>query len=302
MPATATATAAPLVEASAAERFAFDLQGFIVLRGVLTRPECDSLAAAVRRLEDAPRDDDAWRARLRPENRAAAAPTRWEQAAFGVRMNGLLRLDPIFHALIDHPRVLPLLRSFMDRPQLINTWSIAKRGGTGDNGWHRGASPLSYWCRDGQIRTTMLNVVWFLSRNGPEDGCMMIAPGSHKSGLALLSEGSERIPVLPGGHDFDYHDPRYARLALPGSTIVNAEPGDVLLMSESVLHGGLPRTTPGVRTNLYFNHLEAVRATALVEPGNMRHFWLPETMRAAMTPTQREVTAWMEYARYELDE
>ncbi|HYE06612.1 MAG TPA: phytanoyl-CoA dioxygenase family protein [Planctomycetota bacterium] len=282
----------------AGHRFLFDLQGFVLLRGVLSPGECASLLGTVRRLE-AVAHDDGWRQRLAPEHRAAASPTRQAYIDHGVRLNGLLRLDPAFDALIDHPRVLPYVREFMGAPQVINTWSISKAMDTGVGGWHRGATPMQYWCREGVIRSAMLNAVWFLSDNGPDDGCMCAVPGSHKSDLARLGAYDAQA-VRDGGADFDYA--AHPGLALPGSVPITGSAGDVLVFSEALIHGGLRKTTPGLRTNLYVNHLHRLYSVAGHEPANMRHFWLPERLRERFTPARRELTDWMRHARYELDE
>jgi len=53
---------------------------------------------------------------------------------FQVRLNGLLRLDPVFDLMIAHPKVVPYLKAFMGEPQLINTWSISKFKGAQQGG------------------------------------------------------------------------------------------------------------------------------------------------------------------------
>ena len=52
-------------------------------------------------------------------------------------------------------------------------------------GWHRGVSTTDYSYRNGDIRSRMLNVVFLLTDNGPEDGCIVALPGSHKSNFDL---------------------------------------------------------------------------------------------------------------------
>ncbi len=293
---TAAATAA-LPGILPEQRFLFDLHGFVMLRGVLSPGECAELLGVVAEIDAGP-IDESWRGRLEPGHAQSARRTR-EADGPQVRLNGLLRLDPRFDRLIDHPRVLPFLRGFMHGAQLINTWSIAKERDTAIGGWHRGATPMQYWCREGVIRTAMLNVVWFLTDNGPDDGCMAAVPGSHKSDIASLG-AYEAVNAREGGADFDYAS--YPGLDLPGSVPITGHAGDVLIFSEALIHNGLRKTTSGTRTNLYFNHIDRLHAVAGYEPHNMRHFWLPERMRGRFTPVRRELTDWMRHARYELDE
>jgi ectoine hydroxylase-related dioxygenase (phytanoyl-CoA dioxygenase family) len=256
------------------DRFLFDLQGFLLLEGALSPDEISAYRAAVRRLES--RDyDDSWMANhlgpadAKPEPTKHGAPPR-------LRMNGLLRLDDAFHALIDHPRILPYLEEFMDGPQVINTWSITKGPDAPPSAWHRGTPAEQYSVRNGKIRTAMLNVVWFLDDNGPEDGCMVAVPGSHKNGIDL------DIYAFP-------HE------QMPGMRRIVGKAGDVFLFSESVFHDGARKTTPGTRTNLYFNYGARSFNVMTYSPEHNRHFCMPPEVRSRFSAKQREMTSWMEH-------
>ncbi len=259
------------------QRFLFDLQGFLHLEGVLEAGECARLRALVRELEARAYDDASWMAN------AAAGGGKPMSTRDGelpqLRLNGLLRLDAGFDALIDHPGVLPYIEELMASPQLGNTWSNCKgqRDAAHPIGWHRGIHPTEYSVRQGRIRSAMLNVIWFLDDNGPEDGCMVTAPGSHKNSI-----------------DLDWS--AYASEPLPGMRRLVGRQGDVLLMSEAVLHDGMARTTPGSRTNLYFNYVAARFNVMTLTPEHNRHFCMPRSVRARFNDRQRALTAWMEHA------
>ena len=255
------------------EHFLFDLQGFILLRGVLSPAECGALNGVLQELEER-EYEDAWQQALPPG--AVGRPTRETQIPHQVRLNGLPNLDPSFDGLIGHPEVLPYLRAFMGEPQLINTWSIAKDQGTPSGGWHRGVPTTDYSYRDGHIRTRMLNTVYFLTDNGPDDGSVVALPGSHKS-------------------SFDLHWRDYQGLEMPGSVAAVGRAGDVLLFSEAVIHDGLPKTSPGIRRNLYFNYVHAHYNVVMREPTNAYHFYFPPAVRARFDQTQRALTHWMEF-------
>ncbi len=259
------------------QRFHYDLHGFLVLRGVLSPAECDAYLETLRGLENRTYEDR-WLQSLPPG--PPGRPTRETGLENQLRLNGLPRLDPIFDGLIDHPRTLPLLREFVGLPQLINTWSISKTAGAEPGGWHRGVPTTDYSYRNGEIRSRMLNVVFFLTDNGPEDGCVVALPGSHKS-------------------NFDLTWKDYYGLDLPGAAAVTGKAGDVLLFSEAVIHNGLPKTTPGIRTNLYYNYVHAHYNVMTREPRNCHHFYFPPEVRERFNPTQRELTAWMEFTRWD---
>ena len=70
--------------------------------------------------------------------------------------------------------------------------------------------------------------------------------------------------------------------------------GDVLLLSEATVHTGLPKTTDGVRTNLYYNYIERSFNGMTFSPLNNYHFCMPPSIRARFDETQKELTEWME--------
>ena len=221
--------------------------------------------------------EDEWMASLGdgPPPRPTKETTRPDQ----VRLNGLPRLDPVFDRLIDHPRILPYLNEFVGEPQLINTWSISKFQGAEPGGYHRGVQPTDHTYRAGVIRTRMLNTVYFLTENGPDDGCLVAVPGVHK-----------------GNIDLNWRE--YRGLDLPGSVAVTGEPGDVLVFSEAVIHDGLSKTTTATRSNLYYNYIHAHYNGMMREPRNCHHFYFPPDIRARFTQRQRDLTAWMEHAKW----
>ena len=262
---------------SAEDRFLFDLKGFLLLSEVLSRTECEHY---LRRLEEAENRDysDKWLGSLGAGQKGR--PTKEVNKANQIRLNGLLRLNPVFDELIDHSRVLPYLKEFVGLPQLINTWSISKFCGAVHSGWHRGVPTSDYTFGTGEIRSRMFNVVWFLTDNGPEDGCIVALPGAHKSNVDL---------------PFDDYD----GLELPGSEAVVGRAGDVLMFSETVVHNGLLKTSSGTRSNLYYNYAHAHYNVMSREPNNCHHFYLPPDLRKRLTPERRELTKWMELARWE---
>lgn len=259
------------------DRFHFDLSGFLLLRNVLSPAQCQEFLEVLQVLEKQ-NYDDKWMESLGPGS--PPRPTRETGRPHQVRLNGLPRLHPIFDSLIDHSRILPYLYEFVGEPQLINTWSISKSMYSQPGGWHRGVQPTDYTVRHGEIRSRMLNVVYFLTDNGPEDGCIVAVPGSHKCNF-----------------DLEWH--KYSGLDLPGAIPVIGKAGDVFLFSEAVIHDGLPKTTQGVRTNLYYNYVHAHYNVMTREPRNSHHFFFPPQIRARLTSQQQELTAWMNLASWD---
>lgn len=257
-------------DVSVEDKFLFDLQGYLLLREVLSKEECERYREVLHTLEQSEYEDAGM----------AARGTKELKRANQVRLNGIVRLDPAFDSLIDHPRILPYLQEFVGDPQLINTWSITKFKGAVHSGWHRGITTSDYVCKDGEIRSRMFNTVYFLTDNGPEDGCVVGLPGSHKSSFDLK---------------FDDYD----GLELPGSMPITGKTGDVLLFSECVVHNGLLKTTDGERSNLYFNYVHAYYNVMMREPKNCHHFYFPTDVRARFTESQRNLTRWMDFTKWD---
>ena len=261
------------------DRFHFDLSGFLVLRNVLSAEECETIHTVLTDLESRTYADE-WIDSAPTFGRTKPRPTCDKSRESQTRLNGLLRLDPIFDALIAHPQVVPYLNAFMGEPQLISTWSISKFQGAQQGGWHRGMQTTDYSYRNGDIRSRMLNTVYFLTDNGPKDGCIVTVPGSHKS-------------------NFDLSWQQYQGLELPGALAVTGKAGDVLLFSESVIHNGLPKTTEPVRSNLYFNYTHAHYNVMMREPPNGYHKCFGPEIRERFNDEQKAMTVWMEMARWD---
>ena len=269
-------TVAPTAVVSAEDKFTFDLQGFILLKGVLSPAECENYIRLVEELENNPPDDAARRDRNNSTGRPCQ-PTLQNESGYK-RLNGLLRMHSAFDAMIAHPGVYPYLEAYMDGPQLVNTWSISKSKGDGGGPWHRGVHPFHYSCRNGKIRTSMLNVIWFLTDNGPDDGCLIAVPGGHKSNL-----------------DLDWN--KYKGMAMPGAQRIVGKAGDVFMFSETVLHTGAPKTTGGRRTNLYYNYGSRDYNVMTFSPEHNYHFCMPSSVRARFNEKQSQFTDWMQYAQ-----
>lgn len=261
-------------EVTEAERFLFDIQGFLILRGAIERDLVEAMDAAV--VENEAKDhDESWSDGLPIVT--AKHLTKDLNVEHQVRLNGLPRLDPSFDRLIAHPAIMPYLNEFMGEPQLINTWSISKYEGRGATGWHNGIPGHEYVVKDGVIRSPMVNVVTMLTENHPGDGCFCVIPGSHKRNLDLAPEW------------------KTAGLDTPGAIEVTGEPGDVMIFTEALTHAGSAKTTKRRRTTLQYNHVHRNRACPMWDTHNARNYWMPPAIRDRFTPEQKALTRWMDY-------
>jgi len=260
------------------DRFLFDLQGFLLLRGALAEQDRIELLAEIERLESM--EFDISHFRPSPNDKEPDPVKQAGAQGESIRLNSLLRISTAFDRLIDYPAVLPYLQAFMNGPQLGNAWSISKFNGTGVGGWHRGLSPEQYTVRHGKINTRMLNTVYFLTENGPDDGCMAVIPGGHKSNFDL------DWGAAPGTE-------------LTGATKVIGQPGDILIFSETLLHTGLAKTTEGRRSNIYLNYVSKDFSIMMYSPQHNRNFAMPPSVRGRFTDERKALTEWMAYADIE---
>ncbi len=258
------------------EKFLFDVQGFLILRGAIEPELVRALDQAVV-ANEAMEHDESWAEGLPVVNTPHF--TKDTHIEHQVSLFGLPRLDPVFDRLIAHPSYLPYLKEFMGEPQLVNAWAISKYEGRDATHWHNGLQPHEYTVRDGVIRSQMVNVVTMLTPNHPGDGCFAVIPGSHKKNLQL-----------------DYARWGWAGLDTPGAIEITGDPGDVMVFTEALVHTGAAKTSARRRTTLQYNHVHSSRAAAaLLDTHNARHYWMPPSIRRRFTADQEELTHWMDY-------
>jgi ectoine hydroxylase-related dioxygenase (phytanoyl-CoA dioxygenase family) len=158
-----------------------DIYGFTLLENVLNSTEAAAMRTALIRCQEEHGTEHT--------HRGAAS-----------HVSNLPVLDRVFHACIDHPRVLPILEHFLGRSLILGSLnSRIVRPGDGYQGLHSDipgemlnmASPV------------MMNTVWMLDDFSPEVGGTRVVPGSHRSGLVQPPEGFEvkhvQQPSAPAG-------------------------------------------------------------------------------------------------------
>jgi len=270
-----SSTATP-VAVTRENRFLFDVQGFLHLKGALNENDRLEMLAELTRLEQMEHDDSRY---LNPGPGGRPAHRNKSVSSGQVRLDGLLRMSAAFDRCIDYPAVFPYLCDFIRGPQLINSWSISKERGCAAGGWHCGLGTEDYTVRHGRISTRMINTIFFLTDNGPDDGCVAVVPGSHKA-------------------SFDYPYGTLPGLDQPGSIAVPGKAGDILIFTEALQHTGLANTSGRRRSNLYFNHISSNFREASANSVEFSYtFAMPPHVRARFTPAQKQATSWMEFVK-----
>jgi hypothetical protein len=155
------------------QRYAFDVQGFLLLEQALDGRSVRRLRSAVE-AQALPRPDD-----------------RIERQRFG--QNGrLFEWDPAFGELVDHPWVVAVLAELIGpHVRLDHAYGIIMAPGTSGLGLHGPAvpfDPAQYWLsRMGQMRSGLLSFSWALVDGRIGQGGFGCIPGSHHT--------SERLPA-----------------------------------------------------------------------------------------------------------
>ncbi|MFE4054920.1 phytanoyl-CoA dioxygenase family protein [Streptomyces sp. NPDC059096] len=191
---------------------AYERDGFVVLRGVITREWREQAAAAAMRLLAGDR---------------TLGRDRSADGKDGFR--GIVAMDDAFLPLVTNPKVLPTLVALLSAnlhlmsSNLIYMPSIPP-GGTRTirvperHGWHRDMSSAARDLGTDLVPRMAIKAAYFLSDLTPDAGVTMVLPGSH----------TDNGPVtVPAGAI----DP-------PGAITPDVGPGDAFLFENRTWHAG----------------------------------------------------------------
>jgi hypothetical protein len=181
------------------ERYAFDLQGFLVRRRALDLDTVAELNDAVHRLQLGT-----------PNNHDIMSQRFW----------GHLGQHPAFVDLVDHPAIIDIVVELCGaNVRLDHAYGIVMDPGNVGLDLHGGGhvwDPAQYYVVDRTgIHTGLVAVQWAISNSRPGDGGFACVPGSHKSAF--------RPPRLALDHPLVVEVPLAA--------------GDVVVFTEALTHG-----------------------------------------------------------------
>jgi ectoine hydroxylase-related dioxygenase (phytanoyl-CoA dioxygenase family) len=223
------------LEMTEAEKYLFDLNGYIIIRNVLTPEEIKEVhniidkrqAGMIERSED------------NPSLRNAVKGTKFYGSGTGRKdLGGVLEWGPeskVFKSILAHPRLVPLFHGILGKgyrmdhlPFIIAQDKGAEgfqlHGGTVDCNTGMYNPELAYTCHNGIPRSSLLGVNVMLTDHDPGFGGFCVVPGSHKSNF--------KMP--PGMVDGEAHSEFIQQPA--------TKAGDVVLFSEGTVHGAMAWT------------------------------------------------------------
>lgn len=210
-------------------QYLFDLHGYLVIEDVIGTAELERLNRAIddQELGDPPKE-----------------------SAKG-RFGGFLEWDRAFRDLLDHDRIMPILRDLLgDGFRLDHYYGIHLRKGTGTLNLHGGGTPYDqpeyYHFEDAGMVNGLTVVAWNLRDTGPEHGGFCCLPGSHKANYALPSDIA------------DAHAAASDVASLPEQVVVPDGPaGSVTIFTEALTHGTAPWTADHNRRSLLYKYSPA---------------------------------------------
>jgi hypothetical protein len=197
------------------QQYLFDLQGYLVIEEVLRPEEVETLNQLMDQ-QDLP---------------APVKMPRFGSAAGGAPEGpGFLEWGKPFCDLLDHPRIMPILRFRLgDCFRLDRLYGMYMRQDTSTGALHSdyGASghtarsvPGEYYHRpENELLNSFAVVGWNLSATGPDYGGFCCIPGSHKSNFRL----PQKIKDAPDQS--------------PCVVLPSCPAGSVILFTESLTHG-----------------------------------------------------------------
>ena len=201
------------------EKFMFDLEGYLVIKNVLTKDEVTVL------------NDIA-------DHAFGTYPYGGEVQG---RETSLLSWGTPVKHLIDHPDILPYLVELLGpRVRLDHDYGMFMRTGDAHGGLHGGFGG-SHWYhfRNGVMYNGLTVVTYFLTDALAGDGGFCCVPGSHKSNFSASD-----IP------DEVRHFKREAHYVVQPAV----EAGDALIFTEATMHGTIPWRAPHERRALLLKY------------------------------------------------
>jgi len=215
------------------ERYLFDLNGYLIVRGVLTSDEIRRANDVIdlHRDEMVERSDPALR-----NARADGSPLLYGTGPGRKDLGRVLEWPGdeslVFKSILAHPRLVPLFHGILGKGYHMDHLPFVLAQDQGGEGFqlHGGTvdcksgdyNPhLAYTCHHGMIRSALLGCNVMLTDHNPGDGGFCIVPGSHKSNFKM-----------PDGM---IDGTRYAEYIVQPAT----KAGDVVLFSEGTVHGAM---------------------------------------------------------------
>lgn len=212
------------------ERYLFDLNGFLIVRNVLTDDEVRRANEAIDKHQEAMkhRDDATLRNAVPNTSFYGTGPPRKD-------LGGVLEWGDdslVFKSILAHPKLVPRFHGLLGKGYRMDHMPFViacekggegfqLHGGTVDCGTGEYNHHLAYTCHHGTIRSALMGCSVILTDHYKGAGGFCVVPGSHKSNFKM-----------PNGM---MDGERYKEYIIQPET----KAGDVILFSEGTVHGAM---------------------------------------------------------------
>ena len=255
------------------DRYLFDLNGFVVIRGALSTAQVDACNATLDTMTGL--EPGGWAGRVHAHHFTGAHE--------GLNLQQIYEGGPAFEALIDHPAWMHHVLHFLGTdvpsfdtahgPAFIDECFASIRGPGQAIGLHSGGQDRVTRCQfryhDGRFHCGQVNVLIPFTPFGPGDGATMVIPGSHKSNVKHPQFDAAAMAAHATSVD-----------GVAGAVEVHMEPGDALLFVDAIMHGSAARVNAGERRMAVYRYGPSW--------GFFRHPYRPsEELLARLTPERR---------------
>lgn len=228
---------------TALDEYLFDLNGFVILRGVLSPEE---VADANARIDQIPRSlpRKGWHGWVQREDHPEHRGISYQQ---------VYELGGTFERMIDHPNYINYVARFVGGhdtfdyhhgPLFIDENFYTIRG-PGEAiplhaGGHDSCKRMSFKYHNGRFHCSQINVLIAFTDIGPGDGATMVIPGSHKSNIIHPEFLAKKTNEWGdgGGGSVD---------GVAGAIEVHMKAGDAIVFVDATCHGSAKRVNPGER-------------------------------------------------------
>ncbi len=260
---------------SAMEKYLFDLNGFIVLKGALSKDEVDACNLTLDAMQDS--KPGQWHGRVHGHNFTGAHE--------GLNLQQIYEAGPAFEKIIDHPSWIDKVIQCLGTDELnfdgnhgpcfIDENFASIRGPGQAIGLHSGGNDrvtrCQYRCHNGKFHCGQINILTALTDIGPGDGATMVVPGSHKSNFPhpefAQAAASAKATSVDG---------------VTGAIEVHLNAGDAILFVDAIMHGSAKRSNEGQRRIFVYRYGPSW--------GFFRHAYRPsEELLARLSDRQKSI-------------
>jgi hypothetical protein len=258
------------------EEYLFDLQGFLVLRGALSK---DEVAACNETIDRIPRNTprNGWWGHVHREDHPEHRGVSYQQ---------IYEAGPAFERLIDHPRWINYVSLFVGGhdtfdwhhgPLFVDENFVNLRG-PGESiplhsGGHSGTLRTQFRYCNGRFHCGQVNILIGLNDIGPGDGATMVIPGSHKANIRHPQFGGADVWGEGKGASVD---------GVAGAIEVHLAAGDAILFVDATCHGSARRVNAGERRTCIYRYGPSW--------GNFRWGYQPsDALVARLNPLARKI-------------